>query len=126
MAKLVTTNLRFPERLWKEIRLQAVRRRTTAAGIVREAVETYLGRRSAAAAKPDTDPFDRHVGAIGGSAGDESVNHDHYLYGWPKEDDREAPGGLERAPRARPAAGSKPSRGKGVRRKAPRRAVRPD
>jgi len=30
------------------------------------------------------DPADVIVGIAGVSAGDESVNHDHYLYGWPK------------------------------------------
>ena len=70
-SRVVTTNLRFPERLWREVRLQALRRRMTAAGLVREAVETYLGRKGSA---PDSaeDAFDRHVGAIAGSAGDES------------------------------------------------------
>lgn len=86
MPIFVTTNLRFPEATWRELRLQAARRRTTAAGLVREAVERYLGRGGAGGPPPsDGDPFDRHIGAITGSAGDESVNHDHYLYGWPKE-----------------------------------------
>jgi hypothetical protein len=35
------------------------------------------------------DPADAHVGLVSSAAGDESVNHDHYLYGWPKEEDRE-------------------------------------
>ena len=69
MAKIVTTNLRFPERLWRELRLQAVRRRTTAAELVREAVEVYLGRKAGAASTvPEADAFDRHVGAVGGPA----------------------------------------------------------
>jgi hypothetical protein len=36
------------------------------------------------------DPVDGWIGAIASFAGDESSNHDHYLYGWPKETDREA------------------------------------
>ena len=31
------------------------------------------------------DPADALVGSADGSAGDESINHDHYLYGWPRE-----------------------------------------
>jgi hypothetical protein len=32
------------------------------------------------------DPADEFVGVVKGSVGDEGVNHDHYLYGWRKED----------------------------------------
>jgi hypothetical protein len=36
------------------------------------------------------DPMDGWIGAIASSAGDESSNHDHYLYGWPKETEHQA------------------------------------
>ncbi len=47
--------------LWRELRLHAVRRGTTAA--VREAVEQYLGRGTVVASAPSDDPFDKHVGS---------------------------------------------------------------
>ncbi len=34
--------------------------------------------------------MDGWIGAIASSDGDESSNHDHYLYGWPKETEHEA------------------------------------
>lgn len=43
------------------------------------------------------DPADHVIGSLTGSPGDEAVNHDHYLYGWPKEDDGEAPRRHDRA-----------------------------
>jgi hypothetical protein len=126
MPDFVTTNLRFPEATWRELRLQASRRRTTAAGLVREAVEQYLGRGGDDGPSPfDGDAFDKHIGAITRSAGDESVNHDHYLYGWPKETEREAPRRLERSARSRHARRSKPRGRKRVRAKSSVRTIRP-
>jgi hypothetical protein len=86
MPKLVTTNLRFPEESYRELQLQARRCGTTLAGLVREAVEQYLGRDQLGRALAlGADPADGLIGCLEGSAGDESSNHDHYLYGWPKE-----------------------------------------
>ena len=48
----------------------------------------YLGR-APEAPEFGEDPVDGWIGAIASSPGDESSNHDHYLYGWPKETDRE-------------------------------------
>ena len=47
--------------------------------------------------------FDVLVGSAGESAGDESVNHDHYLYGWATEVDA-GPGPLRRSTRPRSRA----------------------
>jgi hypothetical protein len=33
--------------------------------------------------------MDGWIGAFATSAGDESSNHDHYLYDWPKETDHQ-------------------------------------
>ena len=89
MASIVTTNLRFPAGTYEELRLQAGRRRVSVASIVREAVAQYLGRgdtpRSLAFGG---DPLDALAGSIGGGPSDESVEHDHYLYGWTREDGR--------------------------------------
>jgi hypothetical protein len=37
------------------------------------------------------DPADAFIGCVEVSGGDESVNHDHYLYGWPKESEAPHP-----------------------------------
>jgi hypothetical protein len=39
----------------------------------------------------DVDPTDALVGCLDGSYGDESAEHDHYLYGWSRESDAPRP-----------------------------------
>jgi hypothetical protein len=91
MTRYVTTNLRFPEETFRELKYEASRRGTSLASVVRESVDRYLGRApESEAPKFGEDPMDGWIGAIASSAGDESSNHDHYLYGWPKETKREA------------------------------------
>ena len=99
MAKLVTTNLRFPEETFRELRYHAARRRVPIALVVREAVERYLGRTDEDTEIPfGSDPADAFIGCVASGAGDESVNHDHYLYGWPRETDGEASAGRRLRP----------------------------
>jgi hypothetical protein len=82
----VTTSLRFDEAVFRELRYQAIRRRVPVALIVREAVDRYLGRGDDAPHRPfGEDPADAFLAAIESPAAGESVNHDHHLYGWPKE-----------------------------------------
>jgi len=77
MMRYVTTNLR-----------KAFRRGTSLASLVYESVNRHLGRApEAEASETGKDPMDGWIGAIASSAGDESSNHDHYLYGWSKETD---------------------------------------
>ena len=104
MPRLITTNLRFLEGTYRELRYQAARRGVPLATLVREAVDRYLGRTDEGTAVPlGSDPADALIGAVTGSAGDESVNHDHYLYGWSKETDGKVPGRHQRSPGARDA-----------------------
>ena len=120
MSKLVTTNLRFPEATYRELRYQAGRRRVPLATLVREAVDRYLGRTDEGTTVPlGSDPADEIIGKLTGSAGDESVNHDHYLYGWPKETDGETAGRHQRAPGSRDAGRPEPRSGR------PPRAAQP-
>jgi len=98
MARYIATNLRFPEQTYRELRYAALLRGVSVASVVRESVERYLGRHEEQKPIPfGEDPFDKWIGAFHGSAGDESINHDHYLYGWPKETEIEASRGHERA-----------------------------
>ncbi len=77
MMRYVTTNL-----------CKAFRCGTSLASLVYESVNRYLGRLpEAEVSETRKDPMDGWIGAIASSTGDESSNHDHYLYGWPKETD---------------------------------------
>ena len=96
MCKFVTTNLRFSEATFRDLKYQAGRRGVAVAFLVREAVDRYLGRTGEDTALPlGSDPADALIGCVAASAGDESVDHDHYLYGWPREGTGEAAGGHE-------------------------------
>ena len=52
MPRDITTNLRFPERVYRDLQYAAVRRGTSMACVVREAVAVYLGRTDDAPAIP--------------------------------------------------------------------------
>ena len=85
MSRYITTNLRFAEETYRELRYRAGRRGVPLASLVREAVDRYLGRTGEGHLAFGEDPVDALVGSVERSGGDESVQHDHYLYGWPKE-----------------------------------------
>ena len=85
MAEILTT-VRFPSDLHEALRLRAFRERRAIADLVREAVRDLLAR-SPAASTPtsiEDDPFWKVAGSIPGGQRDDSVEHDHYLYGTPK------------------------------------------
>jgi hypothetical protein len=127
MARYVVTNLRFPEQTYRELRYAALRRGVSVASLVRESVDRYLGRNEDDKPIPfGEDPFDKWIGAFHGSAGDESVNHDHYLYGWPKETELEASGGHKRASGPTVGRRRKASERRRLQKKKPSGAIRPD
>ena len=81
-----TTNLRFPTATYEELMRRASGRGVPMAEVVREAVALYLGRdESPQELAFGADPADALVGALLAGVDDESVAHDHYLYGWPKD-----------------------------------------
>ena len=89
--EFTTTNLRLPRGPYDELRHEAQRRRTSVASVVRMAVAQYPGHTHASAAIPfGEDPADAQAGSVDADASDESVNHEHYLYRWPKEVERDA------------------------------------
>ena len=87
MAKVEQTLIRLPSDRMHELRARAKRESRSLAGLVREAVDLYLGREPGAVATAplEGDAFDALVGSISSGVSDASVNHDHYLYGWPRE-----------------------------------------
>jgi hypothetical protein len=106
MAGFMKTLIRLPEDRMYELRARAAREGKTLVGVVREAVDFYLGRTEAAEAHAlvtDTaDPFDAFIGSVDSGDKDGAVNHDHYLYGWPREEANPAPvRGRKRPHRAR-------------------------
>ena len=69
MARYVTTNLRFDEATYRDLRHQAGRRGVPVALIVREAVDRYLGRGEETTRLPfGDDPADAIMGCVEGSA----------------------------------------------------------
>src|SRR5207247_9462831 len=106
---------------------QAGRRNGPRAQPARDAVRRYLGRAQQRAAMPlGADPADAIIGSVTGGPDDESVNHDHYLYGWPKETEDETPRRQQRDSRARPQEGSEPRASSRVRSRQPADTVRRD
>src|SRR2546425_153474 len=101
MPRDITTNLRFPERIYRDLQYTAEHRGISMASVVREAVAVYLGRGDADAIPMGEDPADRLIGSIARGPDDESVNHDRYLYGSRPEVRDETAGRHGRPARAR-------------------------
>ncbi|MBI4865920.1 MAG: ribbon-helix-helix protein, CopG family [Candidatus Wallbacteria bacterium] len=88
MSRFVTTNIRLPAEDHRELKRLALREKKSLSQLIREAVDARLGGPPAPPArKSGPDPFDALIGSIDSGHGDESANHDHYLYGWPRETD---------------------------------------
>jgi hypothetical protein len=68
----------------RALKLLAARTGRSEAFHVREALRRYLGEQAVA---DDADPLERLIGLVDDPAGPDDVaeNHDHYLYGAPKE-----------------------------------------
>ena len=92
MPRYVKTNLRFEQATYAELKLRAAREGVPIADLVRGAVERYLGRAGdgSEASSFGEDPADWLVGCLQAGVGDESDEHDAYLYGWPRETDKGA------------------------------------
>jgi hypothetical protein len=125
VPRYTTTNLRFPIERYEELRYHANRRGTSVASIVREAVAQYLGHTEPSRGVPfGDDPLDRLAGSVIGGATDESVNHDHYLYGSPKEDPGETARGHRSVTGVPVEKRSAPSGRRKVRPGEPKRTIR--
>lgn len=85
MARYVATNIRLPLDRFKKLKRAALRENKSCAQIVREALDVRLGLQGPAlGGSSEADPIAELIGFIEGEAGDEALNHDHYLYGAPK------------------------------------------
>ena len=76
----VATNVRLPAELLEELRARAFREGRSLAALFREALQRYLRPEA-----PPGDPLAGFIGSFDSGVGDLGVEHDHYLYGWPKQ-----------------------------------------
>ena len=85
----VTTTVRVPEDLYEALRKRAFDEHRSVADVIREALRHFLEVSDGPPVLPDldADPFWNAVGSVEGPS-DESVEHDHYLYGTPKKQTR--------------------------------------
>ncbi|GEM_PF-557382 len=86
----VTTNIRLPKEMHRELKRRALEENTSVSALIRESVTSYLVRAETAQPANEmaatSDPIFQ-VGTlaaesdvIGSGTGDGSVNHDHYVY----------------------------------------------
>ena len=82
MDRIVTT-VRLPSDLHEALRRRAFEERRPVADLIREAVRRLLQTPIAPGSLPSLqdDPLWKLVGSVDGGSRDESVEHDHYLYG---------------------------------------------
>ncbi|GMR23043.1 MAG: hypothetical protein BMS9Abin37_1436 [Acidobacteriota bacterium] len=83
----MVTTVRLPENLYEALRRRAFEERRPVAEIIREAIGRFLDEPIVRSPLPDleSDPFWKVVGTVDGGPSDESIEHDHYLYGAQKK-----------------------------------------
>jgi hypothetical protein len=114
---MVRTQIYLPREIYQRLQKRAEENDLTLAVQVREALADYL-ERSDAAETPilrADDPIFQLIGAASSKEGDLSVNHDHYLYGWPKREPKSAPN-RSQAQEKRTVYKAKPKKASGARR----------
>ena len=85
---MVRTQVYLPRNIYERLQKRAKENDLTLAVQIREALEGYLEQMVAAEGSilRADDPIFQMIGAASSKEGDLSVNHDHYLYGWPKRE----------------------------------------
>jgi N-acetyl-beta-hexosaminidase len=87
---MVRTQVYLPRDIYERLQKRAEENDLTLAVQVREALVDYLER---VESQDDDgilhadDPIFQMIGMFSSKEGDLSVNHDHYLYGWPKREE---------------------------------------
>ena len=95
---MVRFQVYLPRSTYERLQKRAARHELTLATQVRAALDDYLERAESQADDGilhADDPIFQMIGLFSSKEGDLSVNHDHYLYGWPK---REEAGALREKP----------------------------
>ncbi len=86
-GKMVRTQVYLPRDIYDKLQQRAAKEDLTLALQIRAALEDYLDQ---AASEEDDgilhadDPIFQMIGMYSSGVSDASVNHDHYLYSWPK------------------------------------------
>ena len=93
---MVRTQVYLPRSVYDKLQTRAGKQGLTLAVQVRTALEDYLERiesQEEGVLRAD-DPLFQLIGAAASGEGDLSVNHDHYLYGWPKREATDSPAAI--------------------------------
>ena len=78
------TQIYLPLQMFGALKKEARAEKKSIAQVIREAIVHYLEERRARSIDWKNDPMTKGIGSIHGPDSDLSINHDHYLYGWPK------------------------------------------
>lgn len=87
---MVRTQVYLPREMYDRLQKRAGKYDLTLAVQIRQALEDYLERMEAQADDGilhADDPIFQMIGMFDSGLGDLSVNHDHYLYGFPKREE---------------------------------------
>jgi len=88
--KMIRTQVYLPKEIYDELRQRAKKYRLTLAVQIREALEVYIRQAKRLTEEEPIlradDPIFEMIGMYDSGVGDLSVNHDHYLYGAPKQE----------------------------------------
>ncbi|MCR4405667.1 MAG: ribbon-helix-helix domain-containing protein [Anaerolineae bacterium] len=86
----VTTNIRLPKAMHRELKRRALEKNTSVSALIRESVTTYLVREGAVQRADETLPSSDPIfqlgtlatesDIVGSEVGDGSVQHDYYVY----------------------------------------------
>jgi hypothetical protein len=90
---MVRTQVYLPRNIYERLQRRAADQALTLAVQIRTALAEYL-ERSEISEEPilrADDPIFELIGMASSQEGDLSVNHDHYLYGWPKREPEAMP-----------------------------------
>jgi hypothetical protein len=86
---MVRFQVYLPRSIYERLQKRAAQHDLTLATQVRAALDDYLVRTDSQGddgVLHADDPIFQMIGAASSKEGDLSVNHDHYLYGWPKRE----------------------------------------
>lgn len=80
LMSYVTTNLKLPEEVMKDLKHKAVQEKKSVSQLIKEAVQQFLTAQKESVDYRE-DPFNRIIGMAKSGVHDGSVKHDQYLYG---------------------------------------------
>ncbi len=79
MARMTRTQISLEEEHYLFVKNEAVRQRTSLSAVIRKLIESSMG------AQAGRGPRLEDMTGLFPGGGLEGIDHDHYLYGWPKQ-----------------------------------------